>query len=172
MAARYAMAMGGTLVTDAGPMEPLIAHGAQEWVTSEHPNRGAWRDRGRCQGRRRLSTRALTGLTREPQADSARRDRRIMRSRSRQTIFRRRCPAPAFLLPSVAPVALLFRAAGVCCMSGECFCPSRTAQRPEATRASGHHARFVQKSLKLAAAAPVLASMAGFLLEPAIESSH
>ena len=60
------------------------------------------------------------------------------------------------------PLALLVCAA----------CPVSVSVRParpsvsEATRHSGHHSRFVQKSLLLATAAPVLASMSSFLLEP------
>ena len=55
--------------------------------------------------------------------------------------------------------------AGVCCLSGQCFCPSRTLSVSGSTRDSGHHSRFVQSFLLLATAAPVLGVDGAFLLE-------
>jgi hypothetical protein len=55
--------------------------------------------------------------------------------------------------------------AGVCCLSGQCFCPSRTLTVPGSTWHSGHHSRFVQSVLLHATAAPVLGVDGPFLSE-------
>ena len=91
----------------------------------------------------------------------------LMRARNRPTgpfvcpsFSRAFALRPPFVL---LPIALLL----VCAA-----CPVSVSVRParpsvsEATRHSGHHSRFVQKSLLLATAAPVSASMSGVLLEP------
>jgi hypothetical protein len=69
-----------------------------------------------------------------------------------------------FIWPSaLLPFALLLVCAA--CLVSVSVRPARPSVS-ETTRHSGHHSRFVQKSLLLATAAPVLASMSGVLLEP------
>jgi len=84
------------------------------------------------------------------------------------------CVAKLLQLIAIVPRGLLVVAGGsLSCRCLVCAaCPVSVSVRParlsvsEAARDSGHHSRFVQKFLLLATAAPVLASMSGFLLEP------
>ena len=67
----------------------------------------------------------------------------------------RQIPSIRFPFRSIKSCCL--GAAGVCCLSGKCLCPSRLLSRARSTKDPGHHSRFVQSFLLLlAAAAPAL----------------